>query len=210
MKRIIVLVFMVAVTSLILTGCGDTSPQGTSNQKEVTTASTPAPTPAPAPTVKTYSDGMYKIGDDMPAKEYVLVSDSSAYFQIAKNSTGELDSILANDNFTNRSIITVSSGQYLTLRNCTAYAFEDAPKIQPSDGFLSEGMYKVGIDLPAGEYKVILDKDAIVNYAYVEVSTNSTHGLDSIVSNDNFQTERYITVKNGQYIKLNNAKLKLN
>lgn len=168
-------------------------------------SSTPSPQPV-TPSVKTYSAGMYKIGSDMPAGEYVLTADSMAYFQVAKDSTGGMDSILSNDNFTNRSIITVTDGQYLTLRGCTAYAFKDALKVQPVDGYLSDGMYKVGVDLPAGEYKI----SATGDMAYNEVSSDSTHSMNSIVSNDNFQGEKYITIKDGQYLKLNNAKLKLN
>ena len=170
-----------------------------------TPVATPAPAPAPvAPVVKTYVAGMYKIGTDMPAGEYVLIADGTAYLQTSKDSTGEMDSIIANDNFTNRSIITVKNGQYLTIKGCTAYAFGDAPQVKPVDGFLPEGMYKVGFGFSAGEYKVGADGDG-----YAEVSSDSTHSMDSIVSNDNFQGDKYITVKAGQYLKLNNAKLKL-
>ncbi|MDQ7095636.1 hypothetical protein REC12_18765 [Desulfosporosinus sp. PR] len=166
--------------------------------------STSTPTPPATPSVKTYSAGMYKIGTDMPAGEYVLIADDTAYFQTTRDSTGSLDSIIANDNFVNQSIITVKDGQYLTIRGCKAYAFKDSPQVQPVDGFLPEGMYKVGFGLSPGEYKVSADADG-----YAEVSSDSSHSLDSIVSNDNFQGDKYITVKAGQYLKLNRAKLKL-
>lgn len=169
-----------------------------------TPAPQPTPAPAPTPSVKTYKAGMYKIGSDMPAGEYVLIGSGMSYYQVAKDSTGQLDSLISNDNFSKRSIITLSNGQYLTLKNCTAYAFKDAPKVEPLNGILPEGMYKVGVDLPAGEYKVNAD-----SMGYVEVSTSSTHNLDSIVSNDNFQGEKYITVKDGQYIKLTRASIKI-
>ena len=161
-------------------------------------------TAPPKPDVKMYNSGMYKVGVDLPAGEYVLVGNS-AYFQIAKDSTGVLESIIANDNFNNRSIITVQDGQYVTLTRCTAYAFKDAPKVNPENGFLREGMYKVGVDLPAGEYKVIAN-----GMGYTEVSSNSKHDLNAIVSNDNFQGEKYITVKAGQYLKLTRAKVNVN
>lgn len=185
----------------------DSSQAKAATNSTTSTSSTPAPAPAPAPTpsVKTYQAGMYKVGSDIPAGEYVLIADGQAYFQIAKDSTGTLDSILANDNFTNRSIVTVKEGQYLTINSCTAYASKDAPKVTPDNGYLPEGMYKVGIDLPAGEYKVSAD-----GQGYVEVSNNSLHDLESIVSNDNFQGDKYITIKNGQYLKLSGTKLKLN
>lgn len=170
------------------------------SQSAASTQATP-----PAPAVKTYPAGMYKVGTDIPAGEYVLVADSTAYFQIAKDSTGTMDSVLANDNFDNRSIITVKAGQYLTMNDCTAYAFNDAPKVTPgNDGYLPEGMYKVGVDIPAGEYKVSTD-----DQGYVEVSSDSTHDMGQIISNDNFQGTKYITIKAGEYIKLSGAKIKV-
>ncbi|NSW92991.1 MAG: hypothetical protein HPY74_20515 [Firmicutes bacterium] len=45
--------------------------------------------------------------------------------------------------------------------------------------------------------------------SYVEISKNSTHLFDAIVTNDNFQGERYITVKEGQYLKLQGASIKV-
>ena len=138
----------------------------------------------------------------MPAGEYVLISDYSAYFEISKDSTGELDSILANDNFINRSIITVSDGQYVKLSGCTMYAFSAAPAVVITDGILPEGMYKVGIDIDAGEYKVVPDLSG-----YVEVSKDSTHNTNSIISNDILSGEQYITIADGQYIKLSGAHL---
>jgi len=171
-----------------------------------TTTTAPAPTPAPTtPSVKTYKAGMYKIGADMPAGEYVLMANSMAYIQVSKDSTGQMESIISNDNFSNRSILTVADGQYLTLRDCTAYAFKDAPETEPSaDGFLPEGMYKVGVDLPAGEYKVFAD-----SMGYMEVNSSSSHDMGGIVSNDNFQGDKYITVADGQYLKLTRVKIKV-
>ena len=167
---------------------------------------TPTPTPAPEPAAKTYKSGIYKIGSDMPAGEYVLIgSGSTSYFEVDKDSTGQMDSILANDTFGKRSIITVADGQYLKLTGCIAYSFSDAPKVKLVDGFLLDGMYKVGVDLPAGEYKVIPEGGT----SYKEVSKDSSHSLNSIISNDILQGEGYATIKNGQYLKLVGAKIKV-
>lgn len=85
------------------------------------------------------------------------------------------------------------------------YKFEDAPAVTKANNTLPEGMYKTGVDLAAGEYKIVSDGGS----AYVEVSSDSAHTLDSIVSNSNFSGEQYITVKDGQYLKLSNAHLNL-
>jgi flagellar motor protein MotB len=149
---------------------------------------------------KIIQPGMYKIGKDLPAGEYVLIG--SGYMQVSKDSTGELESIIANDNIVNRSYIKVKDGQYLTIKGMEGYKVADAPKVEINNNILPEGMYKAGIDIKPGEYKVKSDGDG-----YVEVSKNSTHDLNAIVSNDNFEGEKYITVKAGQYIKLNRAEL---
>ena len=191
-------------TSVSAPSAAPPPPAQSSSSTPATAEVVTAPAPA-TPSVKTYKPGMYKIGVDMPAGEYTLIAKSTAYFQVAKDSTGQMDSIISNDNFNNRSIVTVADGQYLTLKNCTAYAFKDAPKVDiGADGFLQEGMYKVGVDLPAGEYKVTAD-----SMGYAEVSGDSSHDMGSIISNDNFQGEKYITVKDGQYLKLTRAKIKV-
>lgn len=195
-----VLLFSALLIAGLLSGCGGSS----SASGGATATPVPTATPEPTPAVKTYGDGQYKIGSDLDAGEYVLLSDSSAYLEIASDSTGKLESIIANDNFVNRSVVSVSSGQYLKIDGCTMYAFADAPAVNITDGILPEGMYKVGVDLDAGEYKVVPDGSG-----YVEVSSDSTHNLDSIISNDILSGEQYITVKDGQYLKLSGAHLKI-
>lgn len=151
--------------------------------------------------------GMYKVGADIKAGEYVVVADSfgMAYMQISKDSSGQLDSIIANDNISNRSIVTVKDGQYFEVKGGKIYPIDKAPKVEAKENQMPDGMYKVGVDIQPGEYKVAADG----GMAYVEVAKNSNHVLESIISNDNFEGEKYITVNAGQYLKLNNAYLKL-
>lgn len=164
--------------------------------------SQPAPAAEPEPTVTNYKSGQYKVGTDLAAGEYVIISDYSCYFEIAKDSKGTLDSIVANDNFVNRTILTVSDGQYLKFNEGTMYAIADAPAVTIEDGILPAGMYKVGVDVKAGEYKVVPDGSG-----YVEVSKDSKHVLDGIISNDNLSGEQYVTISDGQYIKMIGAYL---
>jgi hypothetical protein len=66
-------------------------------------------------------------------------------------------------------------------------------------------MYKVGIDIPPGEYQVFPEEDSTLGYGYYEITKSSLHILEDIVSNDNFEDPRYITLQGGQYLKLNEA-----
>lgn len=149
-----------------------------------------------------YVGGMYKIGVDMLAGEY-LITSSGGYLEVASDSTGNLDSIITNDNYTNRIYITVQDGQYLKFDGM-AIPVADAAGYTTSNGIYPEGMYLVGKDIPAGEYKV-----SSLGGGYYEVSANSSGTLDAIITNENFDSDVYLTVSDGQYLKLNKAQIKL-
>lgn len=57
------------------------------------------------------------------------------------------------------------------------------------------GLYKVGTDIPAGEYYLV-PKDA----GYYAITSDKYE--DDIISNDFFTSPRYLTVKNGVYLRL--------
>jgi hypothetical protein len=186
------------------------SSSSTTSDSSTPTAEPAAPSAEPAPPPQPvkepgFAAGMYKVGADLPAGEYVLLAESdSCYFQVDKDSTGSFESIVCNDNFANRSILTVKAGQYLTVQRARIIPIAEAPKPEPVDGMLPPGMYKVGTDVPPGEYKIVSDGSG-----YVEVDKNSLHGMESIISNDNFEGEKYVTIKAGQYLKLSRASLRL-
>lgn len=172
-------------------------------------AQAPAPTPAPATAAKDdvwNKAGMYKVGPDIPSGEYLLMSATAlpAYFQVSKDSTGSLESIITNDNFEGSRYVTLADGQYFEVRDAKFAAIDKAPKQAPANGVYGPGMYKVGRDIEPGEYKL---KPTAGATAYFEVAKDSRGALDSIVSNDNFNTEKYITIKAGQYIKINACQL---
>ncbi|MGL5514892.1 MAG: LptM family lipoprotein [Sporomusa sp.] len=155
--------------------------------------------------VTQYDSGTYKIGVDMPAGEYLITSSGSgsisSYIEVASDSTGNLDSIVMNDNFYNRIYVTVEDGQYLQFTGI-AIAADDAESFSPTDGNYPSGMYKVGKDISAGEYKISLEDGGTLGYGYFEVTSDSSGSLYSIATNDNIQGDKYQTVSDGQYIKL--------
>lgn len=204
-KKVLATYLSLAVISFIAFGMTSNPPKkSTDAQPSIQESQTKSPQ-TEKPSVKTYKSGQYKVGSDLPAGEYVAISKGQAYIELAKDSKGTLESILANDLFINRSIITVSDGQYLKVQNCELYVFKDAPKPQITDGFLPSGMYKVGVELPAGEYKVIAEG----GNSYIETSNSSRHLLEDIVSNDLFQGDKYVNVSDGQYVKFFGAKIKV-
>lgn len=189
MKKIIVAIMSV-ILCLGLAACGSDS--GSSDQSGNAT-----PSEETKPEYTTYEAGAYKVGSDLPAGEYFI--EGSGYFEIDKDSSGTFESILANDNYVNRTYITVSDGQYVEFEG-TAIPVNEAPAY--SKDTYEQGMYKIGKDLPAGEYKIESIDGAD---AYLEVNSDSTHTFESIISNDNFSGQKYITVSDGQYLKLVNC-----
>ena len=100
----------------------------------------------------TVSSGTYKVGSEIPAGQYYLVG--SGYFAILKDGSGTLDAIIANDNFSGNSIVDLADGQYFELKGASMYPIEFYDPIEKTE--FKDGTYRVGIDMPAGEYKVNL------------------------------------------------------
>lgn len=195
----IIVGFFVLVGIFGALGSGDSS-------KTADKSSTQTTQKQEKPKVKTYKAGQYKVGKDLPAGEYIAMTKGDAYIEVAKDSKGGLDSILVNDMFVNRSMITVADGQYLKIQNATLYAAADAPKVEFKNGVLESGMYKVGSDIPAGEYKVISEGGD----SYIEMSSSSRHTMGDIQSNDLFQGDKYVSLQTGQYVKFFRAKIQKN
>ncbi|MEQ6377420.1 hypothetical protein RZN25_11380 [Bacillaceae bacterium S4-13-56] len=158
----------------------------------------------PAEDSEKIESGTYKVGTDLPAGEYLVFSDGMAYVESASDSTGSLDSIIFNLNLMGEAhaYVTVKDGQYFKLQGGHMYPVGSAPSVIPEDGLYEDGMYKVGQDIPAGEYKVLLDPNSSLGMGYLEVSSDSSHQLGSIVTNENVQADTYITVSEGQYLTL--------
>lgn len=93
---------------------------------EATTQSTTAETTTTEVTTQaqptSYPEGMYKVGVDIPAGEYVAYPTSNkykGYFCIS--SDANQDNIITNDNFGGQRYFSISEGQYLELNRCEAY-----------------------------------------------------------------------------------------
>lgn len=66
---------------------------------------------------------------------------------------------------------------------------------------VGEGMYLVGKDIPAGTY--LLTATNSLFSGYYERCKDASGEFTSIISNDNFSTTVYVTVQDGEYLKLN-------
>ena len=147
-----------------------------------------------------FEAGMYKVGMDIEAGEYIIFSNegNSGYFCLSRDSNA--DDIITNDNFEYNSILTINDGEYLELSRCYAVPFDD---VQDLDTIGHDGMFKVGVHIPAGEYK--LSVSAGESSGYCCVYNNSRR--ENIEYNNNFDKNQYVTVKNGQYLLINRCEI---
>lgn len=162
------------------------------------------------PTSNVLSDGTtYKIGSDLMAGQYILVTDGSGYggnsgcFVLSKDGTGSDDSIIKIENFKNRSIVNVVNGQYLTVKNAGVYTVMEEPAVNRSAGVLPEGMYLVGRNLDAGTYTI----RSVGGSAFICFYYNADHTADSLSTTDEFSGDKKVTLTAGQYIQITDAEI---
>ena len=147
-----------------------------------------------------YSSSMYRVGTDIPAGDYYAVADEQKYSgYYCKYNDSTQNDIEDNDNFKTFTFFRCYNGQYLKLSRCKITPIENAPVFSTDNGVYGEGTYRVGIDMPEGEYKFTATDGKYSGYycAYTDIT------YDDIVDNDNFKDVAYYTVKNGQYLELN-------
>lgn len=213
----VIIIVVLVIIGVSIIGCNNEEPSDAASGNAVeadadkkteekaedtaTEAPTEKPTEEPVDFTKIEA-GIYKIGTDMPAGEYKLFTDSkgTAYFEINKDNSGEATSIIANDNYFNFTYVTLQDGQYFEFSDAYAVPIAEAMAYELVEGKYIPGFYKIGFDIPAGEYKLIFDTNNL--YGYYARLTDSNHTLDSMIINDNFDEDKNITLNDGEYLHI--------
>lgn len=188
----------------------------TTTEKE-TEAPTEAPTEKPTEATtkkktKAYGEGMYKVGKDIPEGEYILYNTSNYDAYTCVSDDANQNDIIFNENFPSNLIITVYDDEFLDLSRCMAINLDELIEgnedktdtlINVVADRVDEGvMYKVGLMLEPGEYKL----ETTGNYdGYYCIYSDSRH--DDIVANDNFDSSTYVEVSDGEYLLLSRCKI---
>ncbi|WP_329178420.1 hypothetical protein [Streptomyces sp. NBC_01477] len=171
---------------------------------KATTAASSAPASAPAkkkedkPTAKAAfkGDGTFQVGTDIQPGTYKTSgnADGMCYWERAKDAKGEVDSILANDNVTGSSYVTIKkTDKIFKTTDCKDWFTAGADKPgTPKTSMPGDGMFKVGTDIAAGTYKTS-GGDA----CYWERAKDALHGVDSISANDNVTGASVVTIARG-------------
>jgi RNA polymerase subunit RPABC4/transcription elongation factor Spt4 len=195
-KAVLIVVVVIIGVSIIANMGGGAKEND--NQPQVTTSSEKETATAKSNFIKA---GMYKVGSEVASGEYVVeATGNPGYFQIASDSTGEFDSIIVNDNLNKGEFgyILIQDGDYVQLQNCRMYLSSEK-MIQPADlEKIPSSTYKIGKDLPAGEYKLTIKRQP----AYWERSKNPRDSVFGIIANDNIENSAYVKVSEGEYFKI--------
>lgn len=158
--------------------------------------------------------GMYKIGRDIPAGTYVLFpgrTSGEGYMETYKDSRYYDDSLLGYDEFRGRCPVTLTNGQYLYFEGGTGYTLAKAPPIVPVDGYLPEGMYKVGVsgDIKPGTYLVTPNSPEVASAAYFLSYSDDSHSEAAYLGGAEVPIETQVTLFEGEYILLYQCKIEM-
>lgn len=161
---------------------------------------------------KAYGEGMYKVGKDIPEGEYILYNTSSYDAYTCVSDDANQNDIIFNENFPSDLIITVYDDEFLDLSRCMAINLDELIEgnedktdtlIDVVSDRVDEGvMYKVGLMLDEGEYKL---ETTGKSSGYYCIYSDSRH--DDIVANDNFDSSTYVEVSDGEYLLLSRCKI---
>ncbi|NNN37080.1 hypothetical protein HLK59_43405 [Streptomyces sp. S3(2020)] len=141
-------------------------------------------------------DGDFQVGSDIKPGTYRTTDndDGMCYWERAKDSSGEMDSLLANDNVTGTSYVTVkASDKLFKSSDCNDWEAVGAlAKGSPAAKMAGDGgMFRVGADIAPGTYRSTGNKD---DMCYWERAKDAEHGLDSIIANDNVTGSAVVTI----------------
>ncbi|MFJ9374566.1 hypothetical protein [Streptomyces sp. NPDC101455] len=141
-------------------------------------------------------DGDFRVGTDIKPGTYRTSgnTDGMCYWERAKDASGDTDSLLANDNVSGASYVTVkATDKIFKSSGCKNWEAVDA-KAQgaPATKMAGDGgMFKVGTDIAPGTYRSAGNKDDL---CYWERTKDAEHGLDSILANDNVTGTAVVTI----------------
>ncbi|MEU3840928.1 hypothetical protein AB0E88_12955 [Streptomyces sp. NPDC028635] len=141
-------------------------------------------------------DGEFRVGSDIKPGTYRTSgnSDGTCYWERAKDASGETDAILANDNVTGTSYVTVKPGDKLfKSTGCHDWEAVDArAKGTPATAMKGDGgMFKVGTDIAPGTYRSTGNTD---DSCYWERTKDAGHSIESIIANNNVSGSAVVTI----------------
>jgi hypothetical protein len=186
------------------TSSGSSSSVSSNTSGDAETRESAVTEPPKKSTAQYIRAGTYKVGSELPAGEYIVeATGAMAYLEVSKDSSGEIDSIIVNDSLNRGAFgyILVQDGDYFKVTGGRIIASSELT-LEPKLDNIPPSTYKIGKDLPAGEYKLTPDSEM----AYWERSRNPRESINGIIANDMLTESTYVTVRDGEYFKITGAK----
>ncbi|MFF9771668.1 hypothetical protein ACF1GT_34710 [Streptomyces sp. NPDC014636] len=153
-------------------------------------------------------DGEYQVGSDVQPGTYRTAgnTDDMCYWERAKDASGEMDSLLANENVSGTSYVTIkATDKVFKSSGCKDWeAVGPTAKGTPASSMDGDGgMYKVGTDIAPGTYRSAGNAD---DSCYWERTKDAAQGLNSIIANDNVTGAAVVTISPSDgYFKTNDC-----
>lgn len=144
--------------------------------------------------------GTYQIGKDITAGEYFIIADSQATIKSYKYNIA-FNSYNLDVKGIGRMVIILKDDDYLEINAKTfnIYPISAAPKLDIQNGKLTPGFYRVGVDFPAGKYRVY-DYTGSTFYVF----NNSSYDLQNTSSRNSYSGKNDMTFKDGEVIQVFN------
>ncbi|ERJ11207.1 hypothetical protein [Haloplasma contractile] len=158
---------------------------------------------------ESYDAGTYKVGTDLVAGEYYLVSNEDEEGKLKINECDESCSkVLVDKEFSNNYYVAVTEGHSITVEGAVMYSVNHKPN--PGITYISsmtieEGMYKVGTDIPEGSYML----DNIDQTGYFKILSGL--GKDATIIDEgsiNLNVSKHLA--KGQYIIIEGSSMYYN
>jgi hypothetical protein len=176
---------------------GDKGSSASANRDSGTGAGKGSGSEAAEKKVAFEGDGDFQVGSDIKPGTYRTTgnTDDMCYWERAKDASGEVDSLLANDNVSGTAYVTVqATDKIFKSSGCNDWEAVD-PKAKggsPATEMAGDGgMFRVGADIAPGTYKSTGNTD---DMCYWERAKDAEHSLDSIIANNNVSGSAVVTI----------------
>lgn len=156
-----------------------------------------------------YVTGIYKVGRDIPAGEYIARRNPSAPYAAGLTFRKSTD-YFSGESLDMRTVdaptyITLVAGEYVEVaQGSLKPATNQSIAKENSDGSYSSGMYKVGVDIAPGKYMLT----PLTSNAMYNIYKDSLYNSDSLLkSATGLKNTVEVKLEKGQYIEFTGAKI---
>lgn len=154
-----------------------------------------------------YESGVYLVGRDIPAGDYVLGENADALFAgvLVRAGEDEASATLVYSPVYGQALIHLTSDTWLTLSEAWARPMAEAETVGLVDGAAREGAYLVGAQLPAGEYTAVIDERAPISSLSIY---DGILGTDAALTRyELLREDTPVTLAEGDYVELSGCVL---